>query len=78
MRVEILPVGYAALSGEETGFRPGRTSEELRNEVEAARKVQIKRYELETISYNSQLSSAQIRKYCVLDRECKAFAAKCI
>jgi magnesium chelatase family protein len=50
---------------------PARNSEVMRQEVEAARQIQIERYRKEDISYNSQLTPGLIRKYCGLDRETK-------
>ncbi|MDD2483855.1 MAG: YifB family Mg chelatase-like AAA ATPase [Eubacteriales bacterium] len=69
MRVEILPVGFSELCGEGVYQKKGRTSKELRFEVEAARALQIERYKKEVISYNSELSPSLIKKYCVIDKE---------
>jgi magnesium chelatase family protein len=47
---------------------PAESSEAIRDRVSAAREVQQKRFEdLENTHYNAQMSSRQIRKYCVLD-----------
>ena len=64
LHLEILPVPYQAL----TRSPVGRTSAEMRKEVEAARQIQLERYIKETISYNSQLTPAMLRKYCVIDK----------
>jgi magnesium chelatase family protein len=77
MHIEILPVKYSELAGlgldpDQDGFlaKP-KTSDELRREVEQARAIQLERYHNEMISYNSQLTTGLIRKYCTLDNETK-------
>ncbi len=65
MHLEIFPVQYQELTRDSAG----RTSWEMRKEVEAARNIQVNRYKNEAISYNSQLTPALIRKYCSIDRE---------
>jgi len=49
------------------------SSAEMKRDVENAVKVQRGRYRSEDILYNSQLSSKQTEKYCVLNSECKEF-----
>jgi magnesium chelatase family protein len=87
MHIEIMPVKYKELIGMETtdpeGIEPAcigeigsrplhvRNSEGMRQEVEAARQIQLERYKNEEISYNSQLTPGLMKKYCVLDRETK-------
>ncbi|MDA9811644.1 YifB family Mg chelatase-like AAA ATPase [Flavobacteriaceae bacterium] len=47
---------------------PAESSEAIRERVTVARVIQQKRFEeLENTHYNAQMSSRQIRKYCVLD-----------
>jgi len=47
---------------------PAESSEAIREGVTVARVIQQKRFEeLENTHYNAQMSSRQIRKYCVLD-----------
>jgi magnesium chelatase family protein len=69
LHVEVERVDYKKLQSKE---KP-ETSEEIRKRVNSARNVQIKRYEKEGIISNSQLSAAQIEKYCKLDEETKIF-----
>lgn len=69
LHVEVERVDYKKLQSKE---KP-ETSEEIRKRVNSARNVQIKRYENEGIISNSQLSAAQIEKYCKLDEETKIF-----
>lgn len=45
------------------------TSESIRKRVDAARKLQLERYESEKILNNSQLSSLLLEKYCRLGKE---------
>lgn len=77
MHIEILPVKYSELAEMEPlsidARKPisVRNSEVMRQEVEAARQIQLERYRDEEISYNSQLTPGLIKKYCVLDRETK-------
>lgn len=48
-------------------YHTGMDSETMRKIVEKAVLIQKKRYENLNICYNSELNSAQIRKYCLLD-----------
>lgn len=48
-------------------------SEEIRKRVEEARKIQLLRFEKEDIGTNSEMNTSQIKKYCILDKECKSF-----
>jgi magnesium chelatase family protein len=65
LHLELLPVRFREL----TQDTPMRTSAQMREEVEAARLIQIDRYKTERISYNSQLTTGLLKKYCRLDRE---------
>lgn len=49
----------------------GETSEQIRQRVEMARKVQAKRFEGLNVIVNSEMSSDQIRTFCELNNECK-------
>jgi len=71
MHVEIFPVPCEELIDEEKGNSRRMDSEQMRRAVETARSVQIDRYCKEKISYNSQLTSSLMEKYCLLDRESK-------
>ena len=51
-------------------------SEVIRKRVEAARNIQLVRFEQEDISTNSEMNTSQIKKYCILDKECKSFLEK--
>ena len=75
MHIEILPLKYSELAAlgldaeGKDGFQKAKTTEELRRKVSLAREIQIERYRKEEISYNSQLTSGLLRKYCPLDKE---------
>lgn len=76
MHIEIMPVKYKDLAGmvgsdTEVSRIPVRNSEVMRQEVEAARQIQLERYKSEEIAYNSQLTPGLMTKYCPLDRETK-------
>jgi len=77
MHIEIMPVKYKELAEMESldadapSRIPVRNSAVMRQEVEAARQIQLERYQGEEISYNSQLTPGLMKKYCALDRETK-------
>ena len=48
----------------------GTSSETIREQVVAARKAQLERFDGSNIMYNAQMTSRQIREYCPLDAEC--------
>ena len=50
--------------------RPGKSSSELRLDIEQARLIQFERYKgIPTITHNSQLTPALIKQFCHLDKE---------
>jgi len=77
MHIEIMPVKYRELAELEDQdaaadrTQASRNSDTMRQEVEAARQIQLERYKEEEISYNSQLTPGLIKKYCPLDKETK-------
>lgn len=60
--IEALQMNYQELLQKEKQ----ETSAEIRKRVEAARELQLKRYQGENIYFNSQLSPRSIKKYCKL------------
>ena len=50
------------------------SSAEIKKRVSAARDIQLTRYKNEGVYFNSQLSSAQTDKFCILDKEASALA----
>lgn len=78
MHIEIMPVKFEELADngdslsqltEIAGRRRQTNSKTMKQEVEAARKIQMERYRKEEISYNSQLNVSQIKKYCTMDKD---------
>ena len=68
IHIEVTPVPFEKLSDD----RKGESSVEIRKRVTKARAIQTERFaESETVHYNAQMSSKQIRKYCVLDESSK-------
>lgn len=68
IHIEVTPVPFEKLSDE----RKSETSVEIRKRVTKAREIQTQRFsESETVHYNAQMNSKQIRKYCGLDTASK-------
>ncbi len=66
IHVEVVPVPFSKLSED----IPSETSEQIRNRVSLARKVQEERFKDEkSIHCNAQMGSSLLRKYCVLDSD---------
>ena len=65
---EVMPVSVELLQKE----KEGRSSRDIRREVEKARKIQAERYRGEGILFNSHLNSSQLKKYCILGKQEKA------
>ena len=49
---------------------PGESSASMREQVVAARMIQLERFAGSRINYNAQMSSRQIREFCPLNDEC--------
>ncbi len=58
--------------------KKAESSAEVLKRVIAAREIQWKRFAGEGIHTNSQMSSAQIDRYCVLGKEEKSFVEKIV
>ncbi|MDN3677477.1 YifB family Mg chelatase-like AAA ATPase [Flavobacterium paronense] len=64
IHIEVTPVPFDKL----TETRKGESSIKIRKRVTSAREIQSKRFaELNTIHYNAQMSTKQIREFCALD-----------
>jgi len=64
IHIEVTPVPFDKL----TETRKGESSTTIRKRVTSAREIQSKRFAaLESIHYNAQMSSKQIREYCALE-----------
>lgn len=68
IQIEVSAVGYKNLNNNQVEEK----SSEIRKRVNLARKIQLKRYDKLNIFSNSQLSSGQINKYCVVNKESKS------
>jgi len=68
IHIEVTPVPFEKLSED----RKGESSVEIRKRVTAAREIQTKRFEdSDSVHYNAQMTTKQIRKYCILDEASK-------
>lgn len=67
IQIEVSPVKYQKLSDDEEI----ENSEKIKERVNQARKIQLKRYENENIYSNSELSPKLIEKYCELNENSK-------
>lgn len=56
--------------------RPGKTSADIRKEIEAARTIQAERFKGTKILANSQMSPKMIRKFCAIDEESEMLLAQ--
>lgn len=65
MHIEVFPVEYKDL----TGKSKNRSSREIKESVDSARKIQTNRYKREKIRCNSQLPPKLIKKYCRLGEQ---------
>jgi magnesium chelatase family protein len=64
IHIEVTPVPFDKL----TETRKGESSTEIRKRVTSAREIQSKRFfAFESIHYNAQMSTKQIREFCALD-----------
>ncbi|WP_115461957.1 YifB family Mg chelatase-like AAA ATPase [Winogradskyella aurantiaca] len=64
IHIEVTPVPFEKLAES----RKGEASIEIRKRVTLARDVQTERFkDLDTVHYNAQMSTKQIREYCQLD-----------
>ncbi|OQD43308.1 magnesium chelatase [Croceivirga radicis] len=68
IHIEVTPVPFDKLSED----RKGESSKEIRKRVTKAREIQTTRFQtVEKVHYNAQMSTKQIRKFCVLDEDSK-------
>ena len=64
IHIEVTPVPFEKLSDE----RKGEPSVDIRKRVTKARELQIERFKnSNSVHYNAQMNTKQIRKYCKLD-----------
>lgn len=67
LHIEVASVKYNELDS----GAPGDSSEIIRSRVEAARRIQLERFEGMNIYSNSQLQSGMFDKFCRLDEKCR-------
>ena len=67
IQIEVTPVKYQKLEGD----TENETSEQIKQRVNEARKIQQERYLEYGIFSNSELTPKLIEKYCKLDAKCK-------
>ncbi len=68
IHIEVTPVPFEKLSDD----RKGETSVDIRKRVTKARGLQTNRFkESDTVHYNAQMNTKQIRKHCTLDEASK-------
>jgi|Deesub1362B_J571_1020462.scaffolds.fasta_scaffold00036_6 magnesium chelatase family protein len=67
IHIEVPAVNYRELSSECSG----ESSEKIRQRVERARRIQIERFQKDSIYCNGQMKTRHIKKYCVLTKEAK-------
>ena len=72
LHIEVKPVKYKKISSDEKE----ESSKTIRERVNKAREIQLKRYEELNIYSNSELTPALIEKFCKLDVSCKKVLKK--
>lgn len=65
IHIEVQPVKYQQIRAE----AKEETSAEIRQRIDTARGIQLRRFQKEAIFSNSQMKSKHIKKYCRLDEE---------
>ncbi len=68
LHIEVDDIGYEDLVSKN---RVEETSAQIRKRVNKARDVQLERYKNSRHFCNAKMTNAEIRKYCVLDKECE-------
>lgn len=72
LHIEVKPVEYEKMSSDEKG----ETSEQIKQRVNKARKIQLERYKDLNIYSNSELTPNLIEKYCKIDNDSKELLRK--
>jgi magnesium chelatase family protein len=68
IHIEVPSVPFEELS---TATSSGTNSEQMREDVMAARRAQRERFAEGPIQHNAQMTSRQVREFCALDRPCQ-------
>lgn len=69
IQIEVSPVKYDELISKKSS----ESSESIRQRVEKARVIQRNRFKDDKIKCNAQMSTAHLKKYCVLDEEANEY-----
>ncbi len=72
LHIEVPPVDYKALSDK----AQGETSAQIRERVNRARAIQVKRYSGTGITCNAQLTPSLLRKHCIMTDEASAYLSR--
>ncbi|MBQ6718688.1 MAG: YifB family Mg chelatase-like AAA ATPase [Clostridia bacterium] len=72
LHIEVPPVDYKSLSDKSVG----ETSAVIRERVNRARMMQVKRYEGTGITCNAQLTPSLLRKHCVMTDDASAYLSR--
>lgn len=67
IQIEVPAVKYNEL----TALPTGEKSQDIRKRVNRSRTIQLERFNKEKIFNNSQMNTKNLRKYCILDNDCK-------
>lgn len=74
LQIEVPPVDYESLSAKNISEE---NSAQIKERVNKARAIQIKRYEGTDITCNARLTPKLLQKYCVLTDEASKYLGKC-
>jgi magnesium chelatase family protein len=66
IQIELPPVNLRIMQNKE---KVGLSSETMRKRVNEARKIQLNRFKQDKILLNSQMSQAQLKKYCTIEEK---------
>ena len=74
IHVDVPAVNFKELRGK--NVPEGESSAQIRERIERAREIQLKRFAGEKIFSNSAMTPSQIRQFCALDTESEALLEK--
>lgn len=73
IHIEVPQVDFRKLSGEEKG----ESSAEIKKRVDAARRIQTRRFRDTGVTCNAKMTPAMTREHCLLDEKSKQLLEKC-
>ena len=68
IHIEVNPISIEKLT--DTKVQPAENSATIRERVTKARAIQLERFKKDTIFYNAQMNTKQLKKHCVLNENC--------